>query len=149
MTAEFFHANRQTHMTKLTVAFHNTADVPKNGPTIRTDYTVPLFCTVRVKWTLVQAMKLCTGRTVHRGSRGITLLFLDHGTRWGEVSASRPDRSLPQGNTRYPLYRRLGGHQGRSGQVRKISPTPGFDLRTVQHVASRYTDYATRPATVL
>jgi len=33
---------------------------------------------------------------------------------------------LPQGKTRYPLYRRLGGSQGRSGQVRKISPTAGI-----------------------
>ena len=37
------------------------------------------------------------------------------------------------------------GPQGRSGQVRKISPLPGFDPRTVQPVTSRYTDYATRP----
>ena len=44
----------------------------------------------------------------------------------------------------YPLYRRLGGSQGRSGQMRKISPPPGFDPRTVQPVASRYTDYVTR-----
>jgi hypothetical protein len=35
--------------------------------------------------------------------------------------------------------------QGRSGQVRKISPPQGFDPRTVQPVASRYTDYVTRP----
>ena len=49
------------------------------------------------------------------------------------------------GNTRYQLYRRLGGPQGRSGQVRKISPPPGFDPRTVQPVASRYTDYSTGP----
>jgi hypothetical protein len=28
--------------------------------------------------------------------------------------------------TRYPLYSRLGRPQGRSGQVRKISPPPGF-----------------------
>ena len=64
-----------------------------------------------------------------------------------ERSASRPGRSLPPGKTRYPLYKRLGGPQGRSGQVRKISPTPppGFDPRTVQPVASRYTDYASRP----
>jgi len=26
----------------------------------------------------------------------------------------------------YQLYLRLGGPQGRSGQVRKISPAPGF-----------------------
>ena len=63
----------------------------------------------------------------------------------GEGSASRPGRSLPPGKTRYPLYRRLGGPQGRCGQVRKISPPPGFDPRTVQTVASRYTDWATRP----
>jgi hypothetical protein len=61
-----------------------------------------------------------------------------------EGSASRPGRSLPPGKTRYPLYRRLGGPQGRSGQVRKISPPPVFDPRTFQPVASRYTYYATR-----
>ena len=44
--------------------------------------------------------------------------------------------------TLYPLYRTLGGPQGRSGRARKISPPPGFDPRTVQPVASRYTDWA-------
>jgi hypothetical protein len=53
--------------------------------------------------------------------------------------------ALPPGKTRYPLYRRLGGPQGRSGQVWKISPPPEFDPRTVQPVASRYTDWAIRP----
>jgi hypothetical protein len=48
--------------------------------------------------------------------------------------------ALPPGMTRYQLYRRLGRPQGRSGQVLKISPPPGFDPRTVQPVASRYTD---------
>jgi len=46
--------------------------------------------------------------------------------------------------TRYPLYRRLSGAQGRSGGVRKISSSPGFDSRTVQPVASRYTEWYTR-----
>ena len=32
--------------------------------------------------------------------------------------------ALPQGNTRYSLYRRLGVPPGRSGQVREISPPP-------------------------
>ena len=50
--------------------------------------------------------------------------------------------ALPLGKTRYPLYRRLCGPQGRSGLVRKISPLPGFDPQTVQPVASRYTDWA-------
>jgi hypothetical protein len=35
--------------------------------------------------------------------------------------------ALSPGMTRYPLYRRLGGPQGRSGRVLKISPPPGFD----------------------
>ena len=39
----------------------------------------------KVKVTLVEAPRLCTGRTAHRGSRGIALPFLDHGTRRGEV----------------------------------------------------------------
>ena len=38
---------------------------------------------VKVKCTLVQAQRLCTGRTARRGSRGIALLFHDHGTRRG------------------------------------------------------------------
>jgi hypothetical protein len=29
----------------------------------------------KVKCTLVQALRLCTGRTAHRGSRGIALLY--------------------------------------------------------------------------
>jgi len=40
----------------------------------------------------------------------------------GEGSVPRPGHSLPPGKTQYPLYRRLGGPQGWSGQVRKISP---------------------------
>jgi hypothetical protein len=47
--------------------------------------------------------------------------------------------ALPPGITR---YRRLGRPRGRSGRVLKISPLPGFDPRTVQLQASRYTDWA-------
>jgi len=49
--------------------------------------------------------------------------------------------ALPPGKTRYPLYRRLGGPQSRSGQVRKISSPTGIRSPTVQPVASRYTDW--------
>ena len=73
-----------------------------------------------------------------------TLLFTS-ALEEGEGSASRPRRTLPPGETRYPFYRRLDGPQGRSGQVRTISPPLGFDPRTVQPVGSRYTDYATQP----
>jgi hypothetical protein len=58
---------------------------------------------------------------------------------WVVNATPRPLR--PPGRTRYPLYMRLGGPQSRSGQVRKNSPPPGFDPRTVQPVASRYTVY--------
>jgi hypothetical protein len=62
-----------------------------------------------------------------------------------ELSAACPGRTLPPGKTRYPLYRRLGGPQGQSGQALKISPPPGFDPRTVQPVVTRCTDWATWP----
>jgi hypothetical protein len=59
------------------------------------------------------------------------------------VGGQRQARPLyPPEMTRYPLYRRLGGPQGRSGRVLKTSPSPGFDPRTVQLVSSRYTDWA-------
>jgi len=50
--------------------------------------------------------------------------------------------ALPPGMIRYPLYRRLGGPQGRSGRVRKISPQAGFDHRTVHLAACCYTNYS-------
>ena len=84
------------------------------------------FSKTFLKCTLVQALRLCTDRTPHRGSTGIALPFHNHGTRRGEGSASRPGRSLPPGKTWYPLYRKLGGPQGRSGQVRKISLSTGI-----------------------
>ena len=48
--------------------------------------------------------------------------------------------ALPLGKTRYPLYTMLSGPQSQSGLVRKILLPPGFDPRTVQLLASRYTD---------
>jgi hypothetical protein len=38
---------------------------------------------VKLKVTLVQALRLCTGRMAHRVSRGIALPFHDYGTRSG------------------------------------------------------------------
>jgi hypothetical protein len=53
--------------------------------------------------------------------------------------------ALPPAQTHYPLYRRLGGPKGRPGRVRKNLPQPEFDPRTIQRVASRYTDWAIPP----
>jgi hypothetical protein len=65
--------------------------------------------------------------------------FFNLGTRCGGWLTPRPRRFSAKKEFRYPLYRRLGGPQQQSGQVRKISPPPGFDPRTVQLVASHYT----------
>jgi hypothetical protein len=45
--------------------------------------------------------------------------------------------ALPPGKTRHPFYKKVGGPQGRSGRLRKISTLTGFDPRIVQ-VESRY-----------
>jgi len=84
-----------------------------------------------------------TGHEGPEGSRGIALLFHDLGPGWDWVVHAMPLATLPpRKETQYPLYRKLGGPQGRSGQLRKISTQLGFDLQTVQLVASRHTDYA-------
>jgi len=67
---------------------------------------------VKVKCTLVQALRLCTGRTAHRGSRGIALLFHDHGTRreW-EVSAT-PRLLFTPGKDPVPIAQEAGWAPG-------------------------------------
>ena len=60
----------------------------------------------------------------------------------GVIPTSRPP--VPRGKTRYLLYKRLGGPQGRTGQTENLVTT-GIRSRTVHPVVSRYTGYATRP----
>jgi len=69
-----------------------------------------------------------TGHEGPEGCRGKLNSFFNFDTREGGWSTPRPGRFTPGKETRYPLYRGLGGPQGRCGQVRKI----------VQPVASRY-----------
>jgi len=98
-------------------------------------------CTVyKMHPCTVQTLRLCTGRTTHRGSRGIALLFLDHGTLvGGERSASRPGRFLPPGKTRCPLYRTLDGPPGPvwTGEE-NLTPTC---IRSLDHPACIYMDW--------
>jgi len=61
---------------------------------------------VKVKCTLVQALTLCTGRAAHRGSRGIALLFHDHGTR-REVSVT-PRPTFTPGKDPVPIVQEAG-----------------------------------------
>jgi hypothetical protein len=79
--------------------------------------------------------------SAEEGCRGIALHSLDVDTlEGGRVVSTTPWTTLPPVKTRYPLYRRGGGPQGRSGRVQEISLPLGFDPWTVQPVASRYTD---------
>ena len=55
---------------------------------------------------------------------------------------AQPGRFNPGEEARFPLHRRLGEPQDRSGRLWRISLTPGLDRRTVQPVSSRYSDWA-------
>lgn len=59
----------------------------------------------------------------------------------GGCCTPRPGVFTPGKDIRCPLYTRLGGLQGPSGRVGKISPPLGLDPRTVQPLASHYNDY--------
>ena len=64
------------------------SDYIYNWPTCYNFSICVYFLICYLKCTLVQALRLCTGRTAHWESSGITLLFLDHGTRRGQRHAS-------------------------------------------------------------
>jgi len=89
------------------------------------------FLQVKVKCTLVQGQRLCTGSTLYS-----FLTTTLEGVR-GQLHA--PAALNPRGR---PGTHCTGEWVGpRAGlDVRKISHPPGFDTRTVQPVVSRYTD---------
>jgi len=66
----------------------------------------------KVKCTLVEALRHSTGRTAHRGSRGIALLFHDCGTRreWGVIITTRP--LFTPGNDPVPIIQEAGWASG-------------------------------------
>ena len=66
----------------------------------------------KVKVTHVQALRLCTGCKGHRGSRGIAILFLDHGTRrgWGVSVTPRP--LFTPGKDPIPIVQEAGSVPG-------------------------------------
>jgi hypothetical protein len=86
---------------------------------------------VTLKCTLVQALRLCTGRTAHRVSRGIS--FHDHDTRKGV----RGQRHIPA--ALYPRKRPGTEAEWAPGPVRSGAENltlTGIRPRTVQPVAS-------------
>jgi len=71
-----------------------------------------LHVQINVKCTLVQALRLCTGRTPRRGSRGKALLFLDHDTirGWGVSVTPRP--LFTPGKNPVPIVQEAGWDSG-------------------------------------
>jgi hypothetical protein len=68
--------------------------------------------------------------------------FFNPGAKWGGWSTPHPDRFTPRER---PGTHSIGGRVGLRGgldRCGKSRPPPGFDPRTVQPVASRYTDDA-------
>jgi len=63
---------------------------------------------LEVKVTLLQALRLCTGRTAHRGSRDIALLFHDYGTRRGWVVSVTPRPLFTPGNDPVSIVQEAG-----------------------------------------
>ena len=62
----------------------------------------------KVKCTLVQKLRLCTGRTAHRRSRGIALLFIHHGTRRGWEVSVTPRPFITPGKDPVPIVQQAG-----------------------------------------
>ena len=68
---------------------------------------------LNVKCPLVQTLRLCAGRTAHRGNGGIVLLFLYHGTRRGRgVSVTLRPLLTPWKNP-VPILQKAGWAPGR------------------------------------
>jgi hypothetical protein len=104
--------------------------------TTQTFFKTPLLCRIQQE---IMSSPCNRPRRPRDGVQAQLYSFFNLGTIRGGWSTPRPGR-FPPGKTRYPLYRKLGGPRGRSRWVRNISPPPGFSPRTVQPVASRYTD---------
>jgi hypothetical protein len=81
---------------------------------------------------------------VYWGSGSIAPLILDLGTNGGDLSASRTCRiNPPPGKEpRYPLDRKLGGTQnrsGRGGEEKNSHSLPGLEPPIIQPVSQRCT----------
>ena len=104
--------------------------------------------TVASCWFSVSLHEICKGhsRTNHEDPNGkyryTSIRSLTSAVDGGGWLTLHFGRLTPGKETRYQLYRRLGGPQGQSGRVQKISSPPEIDPRTIQPVASPCTYYA-------
>jgi hypothetical protein len=80
------------------------------------------------------------------GSGGITPRILDLGTRWRWLVSFRPRPPYPQRKSPYyPLNRRLGGPQsrsGHSGKEKNSQPLPGLEPPIIQWYTTELSVYS-------
>jgi len=61
---------------KTLLRVRNSAEHLKKPIRLTFDLSVCMYvCVIKVQCTAVEALRLCTGRTAHRGSRGIAVLY--------------------------------------------------------------------------
>ena len=89
---------------------------------------------VKVKVTLVQALRLCTGRTAYRGSRGIVLLFHDHGTRKSWEDSVKPRPLFTPGKDPVPIVQEARWAPGPVWTGAENLPPPGIRSQDLQSV---------------
>ena len=75
-----------------------------------------------------------------RGVKELLYSFFNLGSGCFWVVKATPRPLYSWESDLVPIVHGVGGLPGRSGRVRKTSPPPALDSRTVQPLASRYTD---------
>jgi len=94
------------------------------------------------KRTLVQTLRLCTSLMAHRGSRGITLLFLDHGTRRGWGVSVTPRSPFIPGKDPVPIVQEADWSPGPVWTVAENLALP--EIRSPDHPARSQSLYPLR-----
>jgi hypothetical protein len=142
--------SKRSLIVRMFITFYYFAWHRKSTVVVITIITMPPTITkntkLGVKFSLRQATKAQKGRTNTDYFYTSLTLATREGAGW---STTRPGRLIAGKDHRYPLYRRLVGLRGPSGQLQRISPTLGFEPWTVQTEASRYTvDAILAPTTI-
>jgi len=111
---------------------------PYSGSYVSSPQLLPYFHKIQVKVKAKVTFSLCLTKHPHmktywrNGSIIPRILYL--GTRWRWMVSITPRLLYPQGKSlQYPVDRRLGGPQSRSGrgvEEKNSEPLPGFESRS-------------------
>ena len=88
------------------------SEKPENPSSEQETVEVKVKVKVKLKVTHVQELRLCTGRTAHRGSRGKALPFHDHSTRRGQGVSITPRLLFTPGKDAVPIVQDAGWPPG-------------------------------------